>query len=159
MTDKYVLGEGALGKFTSGSLQQKFISLVKITTDNASGDILRLNKGLTSGAIITSVKVSNTAIPGLSDVDIGAYSTEYGDELDKDLLADGLTLATAVTRNSAGEKYNPSIPNSQLSIQQLENAINGANAKIKPDVPVDLALTLNSTPTAEGTICVEVEYI
>jgi hypothetical protein len=159
MTDNYILGEGALGKFTSGSIQQKFISLVKITTANATGDILRLNKGITSGAIITSIKVSNTAIAGLADVDIGVYATEYGDELDKDLLADGITLATAVAKNSAGEKYNPSIENSQLSIQQLENAINGADAKIKKDVPVDLALTLNSTPTAEGTICIEVEYL
>jgi hypothetical protein len=103
--------------------------------------------------------VSNTAITSLSDVDIGVYAPGYGEVYKKDLLADGITLVTAKARSSAVETYSPTILNSQLSIRQLENTINGATAKIKEGMPVDLALTLNATPTVAGTVCVEVEYI
>jgi hypothetical protein len=159
MTDIYVLGEGALGKFTGGASIKKFVALINITTANATGDIIRFCSGLTSDAVVTSIKASNTAITALSDVDLGVYAAEHGEEYKKDLLADGISVVAAKARSAAAETYSPAIANSQLSIRQLENKINGANAKIKDGMPVDLALTLNATPTAAGTICLDVEYV
>jgi hypothetical protein len=160
MTDKYTTSGYFKAKFSNGTLPYKFIALVDVDTTNASGDILRFGRSLTSENIITSIKVSNTAITGLSDADIGVYAEDFGEVLNVNLLADGLTFATAVARNVAKEVYNPAVENSLLSIRALENAIDTTNPKIKNNGEgVDLALTLNATPTAGGTICIEVEYI
>jgi hypothetical protein len=159
MTDIYTTPTYAQGKFANGALSYKFLSIISLKTTNVVGDILRFGRSLTSANIITSIKVSNTALTGLTSVDVGIYRNGLGEDVvDKDLFASAVSFATARTRAGAVEVLGTVVEKSIYNIQDLSNSIEG-NPKITGCEAVDLALTLNAAPTANGIILVEVEYI
>ena len=76
-----------------------------------------------------------------------------GDTLDTDLFMDGQTLATA--SKSLDGLQTVSVANSNKNIKDLYDVVNTADLQ---EQFVDVALTLNATPTASGSVSIMIEY-
>jgi hypothetical protein len=118
------------------------LNIVNGTT--ATGDIIRIAKGLALANRILGIFVPKTgdAIAGLTDIDFGFYKSNVGAVIDKDILVDGLDphLGQAVGELIGANAYK-SIGEHLVKNNDQEYA--GG---------VDLAVTLNATPSASGTV-------
>lgn len=135
------------------SVNQMVLSFPVTTAANATGDILRICT-LPSNAVLTSVVVGCTAITSLTNVDFGIYDTleNGGAVLDADLFMDGQTLASASKVLDGLSAV--SVENAEKNITELATSSVLANDKF-----IDLALTLNATPTADGFVSIKISYI
>ena len=136
---------------SNGSNVNELVVSFPITVvGNASGDILRICT-LPSSALITEVTIGHTAITALTDVDLGIYETleKNGAVISANLLADGLTFITASRFNDG--LSNVSVINAEKDIRDLAN--------LSSDKFVDVALTLNTTPSVDGSVSVRISYV
>ena len=138
---------------SNGATVNKMVLSFGVNSSNLTGDILRLCT-LPSNAVLTSVVIGCTALSSLIDVDFGIYETleNGGAVLKKDLFMDGQTFAVA--SKSLDGLGSVSVENAEKNIREL------ATSSILPsDKFVDLALTLNTIPTASGFVSVKISYI
>jgi len=131
--------------FATGVKPKMVRATVTITNGtSASGDVIRLVKGLPFAAKVVGILVPKaiSAIAGLTDVDFGFYKTNKGSAIDADILVNGLD------------------PHSGLSVGELigDNAYKTVAEHLSKNNDqeyvggVDLAITLNATPSASGTL-------
>lgn len=131
--------------FATGVKAKVVRATVTITNaTSASGDIIRLVKGLPLAAKILGIFVPKAiaAIAGLTDVDFGFYKSNGGAAVDADILVDGLD------------------PHAGLSVGELigANAYKTIGEHLSKNNDqeyaggVDLAMTLKATPSASGTL-------
>lgn len=139
--------------YGASHLQEPFVDVVTFEkpTDTDNGSVFRLGKYPTS-LIPTAITVMCDALSGCTDNDLGAYKADGGDEIDKDVLMDGQTFASASkTLNGAGI-----VDIANLGTKTLAELL-GYTAANAPS-EVDLALTMNTAGSAAGTITVRFEF-
>ena len=122
---------------------------VAVLAADADGDIYRVFANTPSNYVPVKIEIYNTAVTGGTDYDLGLYDVNGGAVVDKDILADGISMATArtvATSNNAG-MTTIDIANDPKTLGELS---------AETDVPpaYDIALTANTVGTADGTIVV-----
>lgn len=159
--NKYVGGDfGADGQllkktphYSKGG--ETFTLLGKFEMDAADddGSIYRIAKDLDSNLILVKAEIFCDAITGATDVDLGLYEPKNngttGAVVDKDVFADGMTLAVAKPLSGAPLFGLKDVDIANITKRLWEHA--GATAKTRP-TSYDLALTANVAATASGTV-------
>lgn len=140
----------------AGSVRTIIANISIASADAANGDIYRVAT-LPVDAVITNVKIKTTALTSAIDNDLGFYKTQNGSVVDADILADGQTLASA-SKSLDGLK-DVSVANTGKTIFDLYKAVNSAGTALDGEKYVDVALTINTAPTANGNISVEISYM
>ena len=140
----------------AGSVRTIIANISIASADAANGDIYRVAT-LPVDAVITRVLIKTTALTSATDNDLGFYKTNGGDVADADILADGQTLASA-SKSLDGLK-DVSVANTGKTIYDLYKAVNSAGTALDGEKYADVALKLNTAPTANGNISVEIDYM
>lgn len=165
MADKYSIGFTAVPKNPFWSVGKKLrtvTSRFSITSANsAAGDVLVLSGPLTYSSRIARIFPASAtpALTGATDNDLGFYRKNPSDgsmvEVDKDILWDGVTLASAITYQDLLTTRNTSLDTTQNIGQLLGSAVSE-----EPAGGVFLCLTMNNANTASGPLILEldVEY-
>lgn len=92
--------------------------------------------------------ISHSAITGLSDFDVGIE--QAGVVKDADILADGLTFASAGTKN----------PFAAIAIADIGKPLwQLLGLSSDPGVDYDIVGTFNAAATADGTIAAQIQYV
>lgn len=157
MTDKVNALKTAYPKnsrFGGGKKTKTVEFEASITAANSdAGDLLILAEGLSYADRISGLRANSAGTPaltGATDNDLGFYyKDEDGDyvEIDKDILWDGITLATAVTYPNLLTGFNAALDHSK-SIGELL----GVGVDQEPHGGVYLVLTMNTANTATGPL-------
>lgn len=151
--DKYANTELAAGKLaqshaTTGAESFTLIATEEIAAADDDGSVYRLFKGIPSNFIPTEVTICTDGITGGTDYDLGLYKVN-GAAIDKDVLMDGQTMASALTRATGHQ-----LGLAAVDIANAEKTLAELSAQTEPDLAYDLALTANTVGTASGTITV-----
>lgn len=127
------------------------------TAEIAAGDddtsVVRLVRVHTSD-VLSALKLSNDAISGSTDIDVGLYDTAAngGAVIDADCYADGIALT------SAGA--NTDLTFSARAIEKIGQQVwQDAGLTSDPKKFVDVCLTGNTIGTAAGTVSLEAETV
>lgn len=122
------------------------------TFEVAAGDddlsVYRVFAGVPSNLIPTEITICCDAITGGTDWDLGIYQVGGG-VIDKDLLMDGQTMASALTRATGHQ-----LGLSAVNIADAEKTLAQLSGQANPDPAYDIVLTANVAGTAAGTITV-----
>lgn len=134
--------------FSTGKKPKIIRATLNIVNGTAvSGDVIRLAKGLSFAAkVMIKVPTATSAIAGMTDVDFGFYKSNAGAVIDADILVDGQSFAASVAvKELIGANAYKSV-GQHLSKNNSDEYAGG----------VDLAATLNATPSASGTVPLEI---
>jgi len=150
--DKYVNADDVSGdkvssKFGLGSVAVR-IATEEVAAADDDGSVYRLFKAVPVDQVITKLELSNNAITGATDYEIGFYETDTGAAIDIDILL-GTTNISAGTVNTNGLGA-VALANRGLSIKDLIEAVVGAGTVTYPTV--DVAVTANTAGSGAGTI-------
>lgn len=153
--DKYVntdFGTGTLlDAKTNGGTSPKFLrALVTVAAADDDGSVYRLFR-IPSNAAIKMVRVTNTAITGGTDYDLGIYDIDSGAVVDKDLFFDGRSVA------SAGYGANAFVRTTLVDYTNKLWEYTPLSLTSDPKKEYDVALTANTVGTADGTIVIDME--
>lgn len=140
----------------AGSVRTIIANISIASADAANGDIYRVAT-LPVDAVITNVKIKTTALTSATDNDLGFYKTQNGSVVDADILVDGQVLVGA-SKSLDGLK-DVSVANTGKTIYDLYKAVNSAGTALDGEKYVDVALTINTAPTANGDISIEIDYM
>lgn len=158
--DKYVEVNVAAGKLAKAALSSgagliTMVATEEIAAADDNGSVYRLFKAVPSSYIPVQIDIVCDAITGGTDYDLGLYEVGVGGAaVDKDVLMDGQTLASALTRATGH----------QLGLQTV-NAANATktlgelSAQTDIDAAYDIALTANTVGTADGTVTVIAHFV
>ena len=139
-----------------GAAAKLIVASVEIAAADDNNSIYRFAKGISSDRRLVRAEVVNDAITGGTDYDFGVYKglDDGGDVIDKDALADGLSMASARAVGSAVSLMS-AVDQADLGkpIYELAGESEGSRTH-----KVDLALTANVVGTAAGTITVLMEF-
>ena len=97
-------------------------------------------------------RIHNDAITAGTDYDLGLYKTNGGAVVDKDILADGISMATArgiATANNAGM--------TTIALETLAT-LGTLSAQTDVDAAYDIAFTANTVGSADGDIRVTATF-
>ena len=164
--NKYVNADAAADKRVlpafngNGSETFTAVAIVDIAAADDDTSVYRLFRSVNSDLIPTKIEIYNTAITGGTDYDLGLYRTNLGAVVDADVLADGLSMASArnkATSNNAG-LTTVSLANSQQRLYELAGQVQGFSNQTK-EPTFDIALTANTVGTAAGTIVVVATFV
>lgn len=158
VVDKYTDANLEADKKTSGLTSTGADKLViQATVAVAAGDdnnsVYRIFKSVPASLVPTKIEIHNTAITGGTDYDLGLYGENRGAVVDADILADGLSMATArtiATANNAGL--------TTIDIADGSEDLAAISGQSEPDAAYDIAFTANTVGTAAGTIRVTGEF-
>lgn len=158
--DNYANEELSAGKATeavnvSGNKVVHMLQTIAIAPSHGAGAVYRLFR-IGANMIPLDVKVLCSAVTGAADCDIGLYEEGVkGKALAADILADGLTLATAtgITSPLNGLK-SLSLDNVGKRIYEL-----AGHSRNKKDTGYDVCLTANSAATAAGKAVVIATFV
>lgn len=161
IVDKYVDANNEAGKLataltTFGQDAIVAVATVAVVSGDDDTSVYRLFKSLPSNLVPVKITVQNTAVTGGTDYDLGIYKVN-GAVIDKDILADGVSMATARTiavDNNVG-MTTIAIADGVKTLQELAQTADAGNN----DNSYDLALTANTVGTADGTIKVTAWFV
>lgn len=162
VVDKYVLDDDQSAKpqsaaFQTGSRMRQVISKINIGATDEAASIYRFVRDLNPTAIVTKIELVNTTGAGATDCDIGVYLAEDfgGTVKDKDVFADGLTLATARAFGSELDCFS-----AMTDITGIQNTIAAhAGEESVDNKSYDLALTMNTAAGAQTDVIIKTTYI
>jgi len=131
---------------TNGMVRSSTGHIAKVAGDT-NDSVFRLVR-LPSNARLIGRTLKNDALTGATDCDIGLYETNDGAVVEKDLLEDGISLA------SAGSAF---APFAQIAPEDAAKRLwELAGETEDPGGEYDVALTGNTFGTAAGDIRLEV---
>lgn len=153
--DKYVDANLAADKksaaiATSGGEATVLIATEEIAAADDNGSKYRLFKAVPSNLVPIEISIECDAITGGTDYDLGLYEVGVGGAaVDADVLMDGQTLASALTKATGH----------QLGLQTVNAADAGKSlaelsGQTDPSTAYDIVLTANTVGTADGTVSV-----
>ncbi len=159
--NKYVIADVAANKAivdagkNSGCKTTTYMGTFETAAADDDGSVYRLIKGLPSTLVPKRIVFLTDAITSGTDWDLGIYETDLGAVIDKDLLMDGQTFATALTELTGG-----------VGLKDVDAAnrgkmlyeLNGETAK-DHRASYDLCLTANTVGSAAGTITWIAEFL
>ena len=157
--DKYVDANVVAGKkgsaLTTGTGAQTvtMVATVAVAAADDDGSVYRVFADIPSTYVPLNICIHTTAITAGTDYDLGIYKPNGGTVVDKDILMDGQTMASALTVAT----WN----NSGMGALTLSNGLQSLgtlSAQTDVDASYDLALTANTVGTAAGTIRVTATF-
>ena len=139
-------------KTGSGTKVVTLVGTVSVAAGDDDGSVYRVFSNIPSSLVPVSVVVHNTAITAGTDYDFGLYEGNLGAVVDKDILADGISMASArtvATINNAGL--------TTIALGDIKT-LGELSAQTDVDSAYDLAFTANTVGTASGTIRVTATF-
>jgi hypothetical protein len=158
--NKYVDSLIVAGKKTSsafaGAGEREIVAVATFEVAAADDDasVYRVFKSVPSHLIPTEVTIATDGITGGTDYDLGLYKTDLGAVIDKDVLMDGQTLASALTRATGH-----ALGLSAVNIDAVKSSLATLSAQTTPDTAYDIALTANTVGTGAGTVTVIAKFV
>lgn len=157
--NKYVRSLTAAGKLEKagvvmGDKTITMVSTVEIAAADDDGSVYRFFKSVPSNLIPVHISILCDAITGGTDYDLGLYKTALGAVVDKDVLMDGQTLATALTR-ATGD----GLGLGAVNVDSVNKTLAELSAQTTPDTSYDIALTANTVGTAAGTVSIIAQFV
>ncbi|TXI93646.1 MAG: hypothetical protein E6Q33_02725 [Neisseriales bacterium] len=138
----------------NGGHLKNAVETVAVASGDDDGSVYRVLR-LHSSCRISRIEVLNSAITNGTDYDIGLYQTAEngGTEADKDVFADGISMATARTTGS----YNAAF--ATLGIANIKKTLwEVLGLSEDPNRYYDLCVTANTVGSADGTVSLSVDY-
>ena len=151
MATRILSTDGLSGARSSGSKVQAMALKVDVLSTDTSGDILVIAP-ISGDYIVTSVNYYTAGVTGLTSAALGVYQAERvgGDVIDVDMFDAAIDLSASGT--DAG--LTGVVPADRYkTIRELAGTDAGNPNEF------NLALTLNATPSADGTVTIVVEMI
>lgn len=140
--------------YGSGKVIRHVRALIYNATAFSDGDIVKLAKGLPLDAQIVGIDFpeGTAARSGLTDVDFGFFRNDNSVVLDKDVLIDGVSFASA--RTSAVDLLGSNVSgfDRTKTIGELLNL----TGETEPIGGVDLCATINTAGSTTGTIVCDI---
>lgn len=157
--DKYVDANVVAGRLAEPALVNgaeclSVIATFDVAAADDDGSVYRVFKDVSSGFYLYELSVSNDAITGGTDYDLGLYKTGLGAVVDKDKFADGFSMASA-RGVSAG--WNAGM--FSLDVAELNKTLGELSGQTDIDGTYDIALTANTVGSAAGTITVRATFL
>lgn len=159
--DKYVDSTLVSGKKTKsafggvGEREITMIATLEVAAADDDGSVYRLFKSVPSSYIPTEVTIATDGITGGTDYDLGIYKVGVGGAVvDKDILMDGQTMASALTRATGHQ-----LGLAAVNIDSVKSTLATLSAQATPDAAYDIALTANTVGTGAGTITVIAKFV
>jgi hypothetical protein len=157
--DKYVNANIVAGKKAESfaTVGQKTITLVQtveIAAGDDNGSVYRFFAGVPSTYIPTEISIVCDAITNGTDFDLGLYEVNGGAVIDKDVLMDGQTLATALTR-ATGYQLGLGI----VDRANVTKTLGELSAQTNVSASYDIALTGNAVGTVAGTVSIIATFV
>ena len=158
VVDKYADDNVEAGKKTSslktgsGIETVTLINVEAVAAADDDGSVYRILADVPSSYIPVTICIHNDAITGGTDYDLGLYKTNGGAVVDKDILADGISMASArtiATLNNAGM--------TTIALETLAT-LGTLSAQAEVDSAYDIAFTANTVGTAAGDIRVTATF-
>lgn len=153
--DKYVDSDLAAGKLAKGALSQGAETITMIATEEIAaaddnGSVYRLFKSVPSTYIPVEITIACDGITGGTDYDLGLYGVGAGEPaVDADVLMDGQTLASALTRATGHQ-----LGLQTVNVADATKTLGELSGQTDVDPSYDIALTGNTVGTAAGTVTV-----
>jgi hypothetical protein len=153
--DKYVETRTAAGKLANAvyNVGDKVVALVATLETAAAdddGSVYRLFKGIPSNYIPFEISIMTDGITGGTDWDLGLYKVGVGGAVvDKDVLMDGQTMASALTRATGHQ-----LGLAGVNIANIGQTLGQLSAQTTIDGSYDIALTANTVGSGAATITV-----
>ena len=158
--DKYVGTLTAAGKLEKAALVCGDKTITMVATEETAaadddGSVYRFFKSVPANMIPVEITVVCDAITSGTDFDLGLYKPGVGGAVvDKDVLMDGQSLASALTRATGH----------QLGLANVDAANIGKtlavlSAQTDPDASYDICLTANTVGSGVGTISIIAKFI
>lgn len=156
--DKYVQTEVVAGKkvasaLVSGSNEIVMVATVEVAVADDDGSVYRLFKSIPSTYIPTEITIACDAITDGTDYDLGLYKVG-GVVVDKDVLMDGQTMASALTRATGHQ-----LGLAAVNIDGVRKTLGVLSAQTDIYPAYDIALTANTVGSAAGTITVIAKFV
>ncbi len=141
--------------FQQGQIIKRVRAVIYNATALSDGDIVVLAKGLPVNARILNINLpqGNAARTGLSDIDFGFYRQDNGAVIDKDVLVDGDTMASA--RTSAIDILGKNV--SGFDFTKTIGGLLSLTSETEPSGGVNLCATINTAGSTTGTIIVDID--
>jgi len=157
--NKYVGTLAAAGKLDKAALTagDKIVVMVKteeIAVADDDGSVYRFFKGVPSNLIPIEITIACDAITNGTDYDLGLYKTELGAVVTKDVLMNGQTLASALTRATGHQ-----LGLAAVDIANAEKTLAVLSAQTDPDQAYDICLTANTVGSAAGTVTIIAKFV
>lgn len=151
--DKYVDANLAAGKLAKSALSMGAETVTMVATEELAvadddGSVYRFFKSVPSNLIPIEINVYCDTITSGTDFDLGLYEVG-GAAVDADVLMDGQTLATALTRATG---HNIGLGN--VNIADATKTLGELSGQTAVDLSYDIALTANTVGSAAGTVTI-----
>ncbi len=158
--DKYVNSNLAAGKKSRpiasvGENQITMVQTLEIAAADDDGSVYRFFKDVPSTYIPVSITVACDAITSGTDYDLGLYKVGVaGAVVDKDVLMDGQTLASALTRATGTQ-----LGLGNVDLADAAKTLGVLSAQTTVDPSYDIALTANTVGSAAGTVTIIATFV
>lgn len=158
--DKYVntsveAGKIAAAAITNGAETITMVATEEVAAADDDGSVYRFFPSVPSNLIPVEVNIMCDEITAGTDYDLGIYRENSGAVVDKDLLMDGQTLATALTRATGHQ-----LGLAAVGIADGEKTLADLDAVSDDPYPAyDIALTGNTVGSAAGTVTITATFI
>lgn len=158
--DKYVTSDIASGKLTKAAFAngEKEITLIATEEIAAADDDTskyRFFKSVPSTYIPTEINILCDAITGGTDYDLGLYKVGVsGAAVDADVLMNGQTLATALTRATGHQ-----LGLAAVNVADAYKTLGVLSAQTDIDAAYDIVLTANTAGTVAGTVTIVAKFV
>lgn len=153
--DKYVDTNLAAGKITSavnaqGQTLVTLIATEEIAAADDDGSVYRFFKSVPSNYIPVEITIACDAITGGTDYDLGLYKVGVGGAVvDKDVLMDGQSLGSALTRATGHQ-----LGLANVNIANINSTLGELSAQTNIDAAYDICLTGNTVGSGAGTVTI-----
>lgn len=138
----------------TGDREIVIIATEEIAAGDDDGSVYRFFKNVPSSYIPTEITITCDAITSGTDFDLGLYKTDLGAVVDKDVLMDGQTLATALTRVTGHQ-----LGLAAVNIADAHKTLGELSAQTNPFASYDIALTGNTVGSAAGTVTIIAKFV
>jgi hypothetical protein len=158
--DKYVdslVAAGKVGKaaLTCGDKVVVMVATEEIAAADDDGSVYRFFRSVPSNLIPIEITVMSDGVTGMSDTDLGLYQVgEDAAVVDKDVLMDGQTLASALTRATGHQ-----LGLANVNIADAGKTLAVLSAQTDPDPSYDICLTANTVGSGAGTVTIIAKFV
>lgn len=158
--DKYVETRTAAGKlaksaYTVGAEIVALVATLETAAADDDGSVYRLFKSVPSNYIPLNITIATDGITGGTDYDLGLYKVGVGGAVvDKDVLMDGQTMASALTRATGSQ-----LGLKDVNIADVGKTLGELSGQTTVDASYDIALTANTVGSGAATITVLATFI
>lgn len=158
VVDKYAdsnleAGKKASAIATTGQKNITFVQTVELASGDDDGSVYRFFKDVPSTYIPVQIDITCDAITNGTDFDLGLYEVD-GAVVDKDILMDGQTLASALTRATGHQ-----LGLQTVNIVNATKTLGTLSAQTNVSAAYDICLTGNTVGSVAGTVTIIATFV